>query len=128
MNRKTILVFATMLIFISCNKDEDRPVSVEQMVQGKWKINSIKEEDSGSIPPYSNTYPGLPDDYVDFRTDGNVYWYSDGIYDTFTYRVVNDQYIIEEVADTFNILTISNNRLIRQHTSALYKYTEDLYK
>lgn len=131
--KKRILFFTFITAFVltACNKSDDKPASTTQeKILGKWKVNTIVEEELISGTPQISTYNGLPDDYIDFREDGKVYYNTFGGLDTFTYRVVNDQLVIQDIADSFEILTLTNNNFIESHHSfgSSYKYTENLYK
>jgi hypothetical protein len=131
--KKKIMVFSFITAFIltACNKSGDKPaLTTQEKILGKWKVNTIVEEESISGTPQTSTYNGLPDDYIDFREDGKVYYNTFGGLDTFTYRVVNDQFLIQDVVDTFEILTLTSSNFTEYHRSfgSSYKYTENLYK
>ncbi len=132
MIKNVLFILFAGVILVSCTKDDKVSKTTQEMIVGKWKVNTIVEEDT-SIP-FTYTYTGVSSDYIDFRNDGKVYYNtafgSVPGPDTFTYKVLNNQYIVEGNYDTFEIKTLTDTKLILhyQNTIGSYRYTEDMYK
>lgn len=119
------------ILFLACKKKtEERELTTQEKILGKWKVSTIIEEEIISGTAQTNTYNGVADDYIDFREDGKVYYNVSGDLDTFTYRILNDQYLVQDIADTFRIstLTTTNFTEFHQESGSSYRYIENLYK
>lgn len=124
-------LLVSIILFTACKKSDDKQVlTTQEKILGKWKVSTIIEEESISGTPQTDTYNGLSTDSVDFREDGKVYYNTFGGLDTFTYHILNDQYLVQGVSDTFEIITLTTTNFTEYHHSSgsTYKYTENLYK
>jgi hypothetical protein len=106
---KKIILYAaifTALIFAACKKNNDKPSSPS--LEGKWRLvneNVIDVENGIGVDTIN--YTGIPADYVDFRSDHNVYSFVAGSLDTSAYQILNNNKVIIDV-DTFDIQSLGS--------------------
>jgi len=128
MKRLILLLILGVIFFSGCKKSTTDRITTQDQLLGKWKVATITEEDIVSGLPQTNTYTGQTADYIDFRDDGKVYYNVDANLDTFTYHILNDQLLVQDISDSFSIITLTSTNFTERHTSGSYKYTEYLYK
>ncbi len=107
-----ILFFAmTVLLYTSCKKDTPVPESVQSKLIGKWKIQSIVENDYFSGSAHVTTYSGAAD-YADFRSDNKLYSYSQNYYDTSAYGIISDTKMwIDSNNNVYDIQALTSTQL-----------------
>jgi hypothetical protein len=99
---------AALILFASCGKDDDEETTTTlNKLQHKWQVESIVFN-TGSTPI---NYPGSSNDYADFRTDGKLYLYFGGKYDTSTYSLYKENKLIRN-SDTANINELTDTKLV----------------
>lgn len=126
MSKKITLLFLSItVLFIGCNKDDDEQTTAQKLMH-KWSVATIVEDNNGAV----TTYTGLASDYIDYRTDGKVYYNTFSSPDTLTYTILNDKYIVEDNLDTFEIKSLTNSNLVLYYHNSnnTYKYTENLFR
>jgi len=114
--------------FIACKKSETTdpvhvPTTLEKIL-GKWKIESVIENDFYAGSSHITTHTGTAADYADFRSDGKLYSSFQGYVDTSAYAVVNDKKIwIDTSSDTneIKVLTSTNFQIYQKE---IYNPTE----
>lgn len=118
----TLLVFAAaalMLFAPACKKDSKTP---QELILGKWKFDTYayKEVDGTDVDEDSEDYSG-ENFYLDFRSDGKVYSYMYGGYDTLSYSVPDAKTLIID-GDENTLSTLSDKKF-----SIYYKETDTDY-
>jgi hypothetical protein len=114
MNRPYLpLLFFAVMLASSCQKQNVQPITAIQSsplsIVAKWDL--VKDSTSSQLfgPPVTHVYVGTPDDYYDFRSDGECYIRENGAYDTLTYKIVGDTSVvfkdISSYPSTINLLT-----------------------
>jgi hypothetical protein len=127
---KTKILLIVLLIsmgIIACKKESTAPVSTQDRISGKWKLESTVSNDFYSGTSHINTYTGTAADYADFRNDGKVYSFVNNNYDTAAYGIISDTKMwIENSTDTFDILTLTdaNLKIYRKETYNATEYYE----
>ena len=108
--KKSILYAAliTGLLFAACKKNHDKSAT---SLQNKWALvneNDIEVESGVTI---SNiTYTGVADDYIDFRSDNNVYSSVQSEKDTSSYHLIGTNKVAigeNPEADTLDIVSLT---------------------
>ncbi len=111
-----ILLFA--LVTFSCKKDDKPGQTTTQRIQHKWSVDSyVTNNHTGGIDDIE-TSPGSTQDYVDFRSDGKVYFQFAGEADTLAYSVQGDNSVTIESFGTYTIKTLNDNLLILYYKDA----------
>lgn len=139
--KKSILGLAalTALAFVACKKNDDQ--SNAQKIIAKWKhVNAIDKATTKSTGAVvSDTINFSASDYVDFRTNGYVYFYEhtaiEDYYDTAQYKVNGNQLIVTWApndADTATITTLTGSALSTyektESTQTIDEYFDNLKK
>ena len=110
-------ILAAVVMVVSCDKKNDKPANnTLSKIQAKWKIDNVKFDYVGT--ENDETYTGVAADYVDFRTDGNVYTNIANEKDTSVYKLIGDTKLVVD-GDTATIKSLSSNQFI-------FEYTEDI--
>ena len=105
-----IAICAILTVFItSCSKDSNNKPASERIL-GVWKLDKVIYHDYIGGVNTGDTTIGTPDDKIDFRSDGKVYTYTQGIYDTSAYSVASETKITID-SETFDIETLTDNAL-----------------
>jgi hypothetical protein len=142
--KRIILFFCSVILFTivltSCKKSEDSPTTL-QRIQAKWSIEKEYYHDKYGGIETRDTTIGVSTDYVDFRTDGKVYFKFGGTLDTASYTVLGDTKIIttysgsgfSTYSDTAQILLLNDNQLqtyVKEFDPApdYYEYSDYLFK
>ncbi len=116
---KKLLLFTMLLATIaisSCSKDSAKPTLV-----GKWKVASSISK----LGTSSDTYIGLPADYFDFKSNGILEYFVDGIEDTLEYTISGNTVTIE-----FTTISPINGNIVNSqqtYTLTLTATTATLY-
>lgn len=108
--KKVIFILMALVIgFTSCKKDEEK--LTQEKVLGKWGVESIIFASLVSGVFDTETQPGNPADYLDFRANGKVYAMTDGDKDTLAYTIISENSIkIDD--DTFVIKALTDNSFV----------------
>ena len=124
----TLIVCAAavlMMFATACKKDSKSP---QELILGKWKFDtySYKEVDGGDIDEDTEDMSAA-NYYLDFRSDGKVYMYMYGDYDTASYSIPNAKSLIID-GDNVTLSTLSEKKftIYYKETSTNYTY-EDWY-
>lgn len=111
---------AAVTFLTACDKDDDR--STAERIMGKWDVaNYSQTVFSGGSTATTTVSPG-PGSYIDFRNDGKYYTYLFGNYDTASYSVLSDNYLLMD-GDSAAIRGISDHNLSlgqREYSGANY--------
>ena len=113
MNKRHLLAPSLATLFLcftlACKKNSSK--SPHELVQGKWLLETyISHEHTGGMD-FRDTINAISFGYyVDFRSDGLVYSYFDGDYDTSAYEVLSASAVIVG-NDTNQLSTLTDNRL-----------------
>jgi hypothetical protein len=73
------------VLFSSCTKE--KPPTLQDKVTGKWLIETFDYNDHFSGMDHQYVMTGTPDEYMDFRKDGKLYYYFGGGHDTIAYTI-----------------------------------------
>lgn len=109
-------LIAIFLILTLCNssckkdKDKDTNKTVAQRIQGVWHLDKAIYNDHIDNVDYRDSTIGTASDVIDFRTDGKVYTYVQGEYDTSSYTIPSDKQITIDI-QTFEIRALTDNSL-----------------
>ena len=101
-------------VFVSCKKSDKKTtqLTVLQRIQAKWGIESVIDHEHLTAGfDTTVTSAGTASDYVDFRSDGKVYFSFGGTSDTTTYALVGDTSILIQLVGTYKIQTLTDNQL-----------------
>lgn len=129
------LITISALSFASCKKDKsddaDQVMTTEEVaakILGKWQINSLQYNNHYNGIDHKETYTGSATDYVEFKSDGNMYTSFRGVTDISSYKVKNDKVITID-DDPASIQEISNNvlRLYTKDETGSFGFTELMY-
>jgi len=106
-----LLLTFMILPEVSCKKENTATsVSTQDKILGKWKIQTIIQNDFFSGAPHVTTFTGNASDYADFRSDGKVYLFFQNSYDTSAYGIINDTKMwIDTPSDTNDIKVLTNS-------------------
>ncbi len=121
-----LLLVITVMLGISCKKENITPKTTQEKILGKWKIQSVSENYFFSGMPHVNTFSGVGE-YADFRNDGKVYSFSRNNYDTAAYGIISDTKMwIDLSTDIFTIQTLTDAelKLYLKEDIAAGEYTE----
>jgi hypothetical protein len=129
---KTKLLSVVLLIsmgFIACKKESAVPVpkTTQEKIAGKWKLESTVTNNFYSGASHIVNYTGTAADYADFRSDGKIYSFVGGSYDTAAYGIISDTKMwIDNSTDVFDIqtLTDANLKIYRKETYTGGEYSE----
>jgi len=120
MKKVTFLLMAAVTFLTACDKDDDRATA--ERIMGKWDVaNYTQTVFSGGGTTTTTVSPG-PGSYIDFRNDGKYYTYLFGNYDTASYSVLSDSYLLMD-GDSAAIRGISDHNLSlgqREYSGANY--------
>jgi hypothetical protein len=123
-----LLFIAAILPWISCKKESTASNNPSQdKIIGKWRLQSTVANDFYAGTPHITTYTGTAADNADFRTDGKVYAFINGNYDTSAYaKISNTKMWIGNTSDTFDIQTLTDTdfKLYRKETYNAGEYYE----
>ncbi len=123
-----LLFTAAILPWVSCKKESASSNNPAQdKIIGKWKLLSTVTNDFYAGTPHITTYTGTAADYADFRTDGKIYAFINGNYDTSAYaKISNTKMWIVTTSDTFDIQTLTDTdlKLYRKETYNPGEYYE----
>lgn len=114
--------------FIACKKSETSdpvhvPTTLEKIL-GKWKFESVVENNFYSGSSHITTLTGTAPDYADFRSDGKLYSSFQGYTDTTAYGIISDKKMwIDRPGDTneIKVLTGTNFQIYQKE---IYNPTE----
>ena len=126
--RKTLTLFACaaavlMLFATACKKDSKSP---QELILGKWKLDTYayKEVDGGVVDEETED-ASATNYYLDFRSDGKVYMFMYGSYDTLSYSVPDAKSLIIDGEDiTLSTLSEKKFSIYYKETSTDYVYEE----
>jgi hypothetical protein len=108
----------TVLFFSACKKSEDDvTITTLQKVQAKWSPDKEYYHENYSGVDYRDTTYGVVGDYIDYRTDGKVYYKIGSYLDTASYSLLGDTKIITTwtnsgstpYSDTADILVLDDH-------------------
>ena len=122
MKRITFLLIGAIAFLTACHKDDSR--SVSEKIMGKWDVaNYTQTVSTGGSVTTTTVTPG-PGSYIDFRNDGKYYSYLFGNYDTASYSVLSDSYLLMD-GDSSVIRGLSDHNFsIAQRTYSGADYTD----
>jgi len=111
-----LIFVCTVVMLVSCLKDDDNNAGVVPLIQHNWTVDSVTLHTHTSVSDNFITYTGQPADYFNFGTDGKLYSQLNGDKDTSMYSFLNDNTIILQHTngskDTGTILVLTASRLI----------------
>jgi hypothetical protein len=122
----TLLVCAAavlMMFATACKKDSKTP---QELILGKWTFDtySYKEVDGGVVDEDSEDVSSA-NYYLDFRSDGKVYAFIWGDYDTLSYSVPDAKtLIIDGDNTTLSTLTEKKFTMYYKETNTDYVYEQ----
>jgi|GEM_PF-2270541 len=120
MKKVSFLLIAAVTFLTACDKDDDRAVG--ERIMGKWDVaNYTQTVFSGGSTATNTVSPG-PGSYIDFRNDGKYYSYLFGNYDTASYSVLSNNYLLMD-GDSTAIRGIGDHNLSlgqREYSGANY--------
>ncbi len=104
------VLVACIIFMMSCKKESTpAPKSTLEKVMGKWSYKSSAFNYFYSGIPHLITITGTALDYADFRSDGKVYSYITGTYDTVSYSIISDVKMwIDDSTQVFDIQTLTD--------------------
>lgn len=88
----SLCLLAFLFSFSSCKKDKDP--TPQEMAAGKWKFETYQYNDHFGGLDHNYTMNGSADEYMDFRTDGKMYYFFAGGHDTLPYSVTSATHMI----------------------------------
>lgn len=122
----TLLVCAAAVLMMfgtACKKDSKSP---QELILGKWKFDTYayKEVDGGVVDEDTEDASSA-NYYLDFRSDGKVYMYMYGDYDTSSYSIPDAKTLIIDGDNvTLSTLTEKKFSIYYKETSTDYVYEE----
>jgi hypothetical protein len=122
----TFFLLSTALItLLNCKKNKDK--SVTNKLMNKWTlVQSVDTVYSPPASPQITTYTAKSTDYMDFRTDGNLYSYINNVYDTAGYTYSEIKLTLDVKAHHFTIVTLTDESMVLydpRYTTATVGYT-----
>lgn len=117
MKKAILILSASVALYASCKKD-DNPTPSQSGITGKWTIESTHSKGTFGGEPFDTTIAGKPGEYVDVRGDGKAYSYVNGVYDTTSYKLLDNSKIVffdkedPTSSDTAQIKTLTKNSLV----------------
>jgi hypothetical protein len=112
----SIVIVTLVTMFLQACKKSDTtttlPQTTLQKIQAKWTLESIVENNYYSGSNHTNTTTGTSTDYLDFKTDGKVYYSISGFTDVVTYSLINDTRILIDGTETYEIKTLTANSFV----------------
>ena len=126
MLKKTMIVLlAGAALFTACKKTDTTTTTTAQKVLGKWTYVSNVTREYYQAKWTTYTTNGQTGDYVDFRTDGKLYTYTNTKYDTISYAVISDK-LLKLRKDTFQINTLTANSFVFYKSEFATKDSSDV--
>ena len=126
-----IILTVSILFCSSCKKDPAPNPTTQDKILGKWKMQSIVENDFFSGLPHINTITANATDYADFRKDGTVEISIYGSIVTSPYGIITESKIwIEDAADIYEIKELTGTALKlyqKEIYSGMSEYAETTY-
>ena len=124
------LLCLSLIAFTSCQKD-DAPETTSTKVLGKWRLEKFIDEYYQPVNTLIDReeVTGNPDDYDEFRTDGNVYVFSptEGN-DVVPYQVIDETHIeIEDEVYEIKALTSTDMHLYQDITENDTRFVQNAY-
>lgn len=96
--------------FIACKKESTTPPSTQDRIAGKWQMESSAWDHFYSGVSHIVNYTGTAADYVDFRSDGKVYSFVGGSYDTVAYAIISDTKMwFDASSEIYDIQTLTGS-------------------
>ena len=112
----TLMAVATLLIFSlsSCKKTDEiqTPKTVIQKKQANWQLSNYYGNDHFGGADHITNITGTAGDYIEFRTDGKVYYSIQGNKDTTTYSLLTDIQFLIGGSMKYDIKTLTDNGFI----------------
>ena len=105
----TAVSFTSMLL--SCSKDNEDMVSTSAKIQNKWQIDSVVINEQINGNSNTETRPGKTGDYIEFRSDGRMITYFQGVTDNSSFVVKNDSVIVIG-GDSAHIEELTENKFV----------------
>ncbi|MEX6688360.1 hypothetical protein QTN47_12680 [Danxiaibacter flavus] len=118
MKKAILILSASVALYASCKKDDNPTTPSQSGITGKWTIESTHSKGISGGELFDTTILGTPGEYVDVRSDGKAYSYQKGLYDTTSYKLLDNSRIVfldEEdpsASDTAQIKTLTKNSLV----------------
>lgn len=116
-----IVLLISTFILLACKKAALRGTD-QDLVVGSWKVINDSSSSTGTFNGGHN-YKGIPDDYFQFTTGGNLFTREGQFFDTATYKIsANNQldirysvlsgvHIFKNAPETFTIRKITAHQL-----------------
>lgn len=112
----TSVAVAILITFClpACKKSSETqpPQTTLQKIQAKWQLQTWLDNDHYSGVDHITNSTGGANDYLDFRTDGIVYFSLFGSKYTATYALSGDTKIVFGGTDTYDIKTLTSTSFI----------------
>lgn len=141
------LMSVVILFFAACHKNKDDlafiysrdgvygvnevyviPTGEAAKILGKWMVNSITVKHKISNVVRTDTYVGRAIDYIDFRTNGKMYTFTQNNSDTSKYIVRSAQEItIDTDPATLKVLTATRLVIYSYDEAGTFGFTEITY-
>jgi hypothetical protein len=107
-------MLAAVVMVVSCDKKKDKPANnTLSTIQAKWKVGNVKFDYPGT--EYDSTYNGVAADYMDFRTNGNVYTNIANEKDTSAYKLVSNDTKLVVDTDTLAIKQLTSSQFVLEY-------------
>lgn len=107
------LLFLGAIFFISSCKKEEKEKTTQEKITGKWNvISKIIETTIPSEPVSIDTLMGTKDDYIDFRSDGKLSVFFDGLMQEGVSYVIENDTMINLEGEPFNIRELNNTKFV----------------
>jgi hypothetical protein len=118
------LLGAALITLPDCKKNNDK--SVTERLMNKWTLVQIVDTFYSTAAPQITPYTGKTTDYMDFRTDGNLYSYINNVYDTAGYTYSEIKLNLDVKSHHYTILTLTDQSMVLydpRYTTAMPGYT-----
>ena len=132
-----ILLTSSLIFTTSCEKDKsgfgEEEVPVEQgsllsKIIGKWQVKSIMVNDNFGGVDHKVIYPGKTADYIEFKTNGKMHTYFQGVLDISAYKIKEERYLtIDDDPASVQELTPTTFRLYSRDETGTVGFTEVMY-
>ena len=116
--KKIITSIAIVTLFTFCltackkSSDAQQPQTTLEKIQAKWQLQTFLENDHYSGSDHITNITGTANDYLDFKTDGKIYYSLQGHKDTVTYSLVSDIQLLIHGTSKYDIRTLTANSFI----------------
>jgi len=118
------LLGAALITLPHCKKNNDK--SITEKLMNKWTLVQTVDTFYSTAAPQITPYTGKATDYMDFRTDGNLYSYVNNVHDTTGYTYSEIKLSVDVKAHHFTILTLTDQSMVLydpHYTTTTASYT-----